>query len=185
MSRRRPQMRLQHTERIEGPTFFTVENRWYQTEDGAEHQRSVVLHQGAVAVVPFDGERVWFVRQERVAVGREVLEIPAGKRDVPGEPPVHTARRECIEEIGKDPARLTLVSRFYNSPGFTDEYTHVFIGDDLRIVERAPVGAEEVHAEIVGFDLDSVRGMIDRDEVEDAKTLIGLQALLRREEGRG
>ena len=64
-------------------------------------------------------------------VGRALLEIPAGKRDVAGEAPEATAARELEEEIGRRPGRLTLLAEFYNSPGFCDEHT-------LRVLRHRP-----------------------------------------------
>ena len=70
--------------------------------DGEVHQRYVVRHPGAVVVVPVedDGDDVLLVRQYRAAVDGDLLEVPAGKRDVDGEPPEATAHRELEEEIG-------------------------------------------------------------------------------------
>lgn len=173
-----PSLRLRRTESIPGPTFFRVENRWYEDQHGGEHLRSVVVHPGAVAVVPFDGERVWMIRQERVAAGTMILEIPAGKLDVRGEAPEAAARRECAEEVGLDPGRLRLVHRFYNSPGFSDEYTYVYLAEDLVPVSRTPVGAEEEAAEVLALGLEEIKAMLRADEIDDAKTLIGLLALV-------
>ncbi len=178
MTRATPSLQLRRTEPIPGPTFFRVENRWYQDHHGHEHVRSVVLHPGAVAVVPFDGERVWMIRQERVAVGKDLLEIPAGKLDVSGEEPDAAARRECAEEVGMEPGRLRLVHRFYNSPGFTDEYTYVYLAEELTPVARTPVGAEEEAAEVVDVGLDEIKAMLQADQLDDAKTLVGLLALV-------
>ncbi len=180
MSNTQPSLRLLRVEKLDGPTFFQVENRWYEAPDGSVQQRSVVLHQGAVAIVPFDGSQVWMIRQERVAVGRRMLEIPAGKLDVDGESPEEAARRECAEEVGMIPAKLTLVHRFYNSPGHSDERTHVYIGEDLTETERAPAGAEEESSEIVTASVADVRQMLETDAIDDAKTLIGLRAFIAR-----
>lgn len=185
MSAGRSQLRLRRREALDGTSFFRVENRWYETKDGSEILRSVVVHPGAVGIVPYDGTRVWLIRQERVAVGDTVLEIPAGKLDVDGEAPDAAARRECEEEVGLRPDSLTLVHRFYNSPGFTDEFTHIYLGEDLERVQRAPVGAEEEAAEIIAFDLTEVRRMLATDRINDGKTVIGLHALVAREDGRG
>ena len=83
--------------------------------------RELVRHPGAVAVVAIVGDHVVMVRQYRAAIGGDLLEIPAGKRDVADEPPEVTAERELIEEIGLRPRALELLAGFYNSAGFTDE----------------------------------------------------------------
>ena len=100
--------------------------------DGEEFDRHVVHHPGAVVVVPVIDDDAILVRQCRVAAGRELLEVPAGKRDVDGEPPEATANRELEEEIGYRAGRLELLCEFYNSPGFCDEYTHLFLATDLE-----------------------------------------------------
>ncbi|NIR38547.1 MAG: NUDIX hydrolase, partial [Actinobacteria bacterium] len=65
----------------------------FETPDGEVVHRDIVRHPGAVSVVPLDGEEVVLVRQYRAAVEQDLLELPAGKRDVPGEPPERTALR--------------------------------------------------------------------------------------------
>ena len=65
-----------------------------------------------------------------------LLEVPAGKRDVDGEPPEATANRELEEEIGYRAGRLELLCEFYNSPGFCDEYTYLFLATELEDARR-------------------------------------------------
>ena len=87
--------------------------------DGSPFERDIVHHPGAVSAVPLVEPpiEVIMVRQYRAAVDRELLEIPAGKRDVAGEAPEVTAHRELIEEIGMRAGRLERLGEFYNSPG--------------------------------------------------------------------
>jgi len=153
--------------------------------------RFVVRHPGAVVVVPVDadGEHVFLVRQYRVAVDGLLLEAVAGKRDVPGEPPVDTARRELEEEIGRRAGRMVALAEFYNSPGFTDEYSYVFCALDLEdLPERATVTAEEDHMTIERVPLSTLDALIASREIVDAKTIIGLsltRAYLADEGSRG
>ena len=70
----------------------------FASPSGVEFQREIVHHPGAVCVVPVDGDEVVLVRQYRAAEDEEILEIPAGKRDVEGEAPETTANRELEEE---------------------------------------------------------------------------------------
>ena len=85
-----------------------------------------------MSVVPLlDDGRVVLVRQYRAACDRHLLEIPAGKRDVAGEPPEQAARRELAEEVGYRAGRAAGLARFYNSAGFSDEFSHVFLARDL------------------------------------------------------
>src|SRR6059036_570152 len=74
----------------------------FRHDDGKVVEREVIEHPGASVVLPFDGERIWLVRQPREVVGEQaLLELPAGKLDEEGEQPLETAKRELAEEIGK------------------------------------------------------------------------------------
>ena len=91
-----------------------------------------------------DGETVLMLRQFRAATGGDLLEIPAGKRDVDGELPEETAVREMEEELARKPGRLVKLCEFFNSPGFCDEYTHLFLALDLaELAAPVAVNAEE------------------------------------------
>ncbi len=150
-------------ERVEGPDeTFT---------------RYAVHHPGAVVVVPVDpdGTSVVMVRQFRAAVGRDLLEVPAGKRDVEGEAPEQTARRELEEEIGRRPGRLVQLCEFYNSPGFCDEYTHLFVAFDLvTLPASSAVTAEERAMTVESVPLTEIDRLIASRELVDAKSMIGL-----------
>lgn len=153
----------------------------YTAPDGSSFTREVVRHPGAVSVVPLhDDGTVTLVRQYRAALDRELLEIPAGKRDVAGEPPERTAVRELAEEVGLRAGRLEPLAEFVNSAGFSDEYSYVFLATDLVVVEDDRQGLEEQHMVIERVALDAVPGMIARHEVVDAKTMIGLTLTLAR-----
>ena len=151
----------------------------YEAPDGSRILRDVVHHPGAVAVVPVDGDEVVLVRQYRAALDAELLEIPAGKRDVAGEEPHVTAIRELEEEIGFTTDSVVPIARFYNSAGFSDEYSHVFLATDLRPVDVDRQGIEEEWMTIERVLLNDVSGLIAAGEIEDAKTVIGLLAALR------
>ena len=99
---------------------------------------------------------------------------------MPGEPPVDTALRELAEEVGLTTATpLVPLARFYNSVGFSDEYSHVFLATDLESVPHDRQGPEEQHMTIERWPVDSVAGAIAEGEIKDAKTVIGLLAALR------
>jgi len=154
--------------------FLTVSRKRLLTPDGDEHDRTVVHHPGAVVVVPVDGDDALLVRQYRVAVEGEILELPAGKRDVPGEPPAATAARELEEEIGHVAGRLELLCEFFNTPGFCDEYSYLYLATELEETARNAVSAEEAHMQIERVPLDRVEAMIASREIIDAKSIIGL-----------
>ena len=144
--------------------------------DGEEFDRDIVHHPGAVSCVPIvDGTHVVMVRQFRAAIEGDLLEIPAGKRDVQGEAPELTASRELEEEIGMRAGRLVKLAEFYNSPGFTDEHSFVFMGLDLTEVGAAdPQGPEERVMTIERVALADIPELIATGRLMDAKSIIGI-----------
>lgn len=158
---------------------FSVVSIDLETPDGQAVQRDIVRHSGAVCVVPVDGDDVILVRQYRAAADCEMLELPAGKRDVPGEDPETTAQRELIEEIGYSARSLVQLATFYNSVGFSDEYSYVFLATDLTEERINRQGPEEEHMTIERRPLDSLAEAIASQEIEDAQTVIGLLMALR------
>jgi 8-oxo-dGTP pyrophosphatase MutT (NUDIX family) len=161
---------------------ITVAVGTFEGPDGSVFERDIVRHPGAVSVVPLhDDGTVTLVRQYRAAIDAELLEIPAGKRDVQDEPPETTARRELAEEVGIEAERMELLSEFYNSPGFADEHSFVFLGTGLHEVPNDLQGLEEQHMTIERVRLSDVPEMIADGSITDAKTIIGLTlTLLRR-----
>ena len=141
----------------------------------ADASRDVVHHPGAVSIVPLlDDGRVVVVRQFRGPLNMDVLEIPAGKRDVEGEEPSITAHRELEEEVGLRAEHVELLLDFYNSPGFCDEHSFAYLATGLTEVERAPVGPEEAAMTIEHVRLDDVPSLIASGELVDAKSIIAL-----------
>ncbi|HZQ86016.1 MAG TPA: NUDIX hydrolase [Acidimicrobiales bacterium] len=143
---------------------------------GEEFERDVVHHPGAVSIVPVleDGRTVVLLRQYRAAIDRDLLEIPAGKRDVAGEAPELTAHRELAEEIGMRAGRLQPLAEFYNSPGFCDEHSFVFMALDLEACDNSLQGVEEQHMTVEHVVLADVPRLIAAGELVDAKSIIGL-----------
>ena len=111
-----------------------------------------------------------------------LLEIPAGKGDVADEPLEECAARELAEEIGMAAASLERVASFYNSAGFCDELSHVFLGRGLTPVASAAHGLEEEYMSVERHRLDDVPALIASGELRDAKTIIGLLLALHQRE---
>ena len=160
-------------------TLISVAQATFEGPDGDTFERDIVHHPGAVSVVPVldDGDggyTVVLVRQYRAAIDRDLLEIPAGKRDVEGEDVELTARRELEEEIGMRAGRLDLLAEFFNTPGFCDEHAFVFLARDLTDCAISAQGVEEQHMTIERFALDDVPRLIQARELVDAKSIIGL-----------
>lgn len=156
-------------------SLITVAVGRFAAPGGEEFERDIVHHPGAVSVVPLlDDGTVVLVRQYRAAIDLDLLEIPAGKRDVAGEPPELTAHRELAEEIGMRAGRLELLAEFYNSPGFCDEHSFVFLGRELEPCDNSLQGVEEQHMTVEHVALADVPGLIASGELVDAKSIIGL-----------
>ncbi len=138
---------------------------------GGKTQREIVEHRGAVAVVPVAGGDVYLVRQYRRAAGRALLEIPAGTLE-PGERPAQALRRELAEEIGVRAARVRRLAAFYPSPGFLTEIVHLYLATDLRPARRQ--AEEDEDLEVVRVSLRRAMSLVNRGEIRDAKSIIGL-----------
>jgi len=147
----------------------------FAAPDGEEFTRDVVRHPGAVAVVPLTATGgVLLVRQYRGALDRELLEIPAGTRDVEGEPAQETARRELEEEVGVRAGTIRHLATIANTPGWCDELTELFVASGLEPVAHDRHGAEEVAIEVVEVPLERAPAMIASGEIIDAQTILGL-----------
>ena len=158
----------------EGPVISLLTGR-FAAPDGEEFERDVVHHPGAVSAVPLVEEgTVVLVRQYRAAVERELLEIPAGKLDVEEEDAEATIRRELEEEIGMRAGRMQKLAEFFNSPGFSDEHSTVFLARDLEEVDLFASSVEEQHMTAEWVKLDEVPDLIASGRITDAKTIIGL-----------
>ena len=107
--------------------------KWTVTlPNGGTAYREVDLHRGAVAVVAVDSEKnVYLVRQYRVAVGKLLDEIPAGKLDYIGEDRLSAAQRELKEETGFTAGKWTKLTDIYTTPGFTNELITIYLAEDL------------------------------------------------------
>ena len=142
--------------------------------DGNEFERDIVHHPGAVVVVPVIDGDVILVRQYRAAIDSELLEVPAGKRDITDEPVEITAHRELEEEVGMRAGSMVRIAEFYNSPGFCDEHSFLFLATELTPCATSFQGHEEQHMTIERVPLDSVPELIASGQLVDGKSIIGL-----------
>jgi ADP-ribose pyrophosphatase len=155
----------------DGKLFDVTVERW------GEHEREIVEHPGAVAIVAVDTERmVTLVRQRREAVRKDLLELPAGTVE-PGEDPLETARRELAEETGLSGGAWRAAQAFYTTPGFCREQMHLFFAEAVERGEAAP--ADDESLEIVRWPVGEIAAHLH--ELDDAKTLVGLLLYLRNE----
>jgi ADP-ribose pyrophosphatase len=140
--------------------------------DGGKGRRMRIDHPEAAAVVPFVADdEILMVRQHRYALGKETLEIPAGKLD-PGETPEACVRRELLEETGYVAGEVTFLYTYAPAIGYSNELIHIYSARTLRKT-RKKVDEREISSVKI-YSLKRLRKMIKRGALVDGKTLLGL-----------
>jgi ADP-ribose pyrophosphatase len=151
---------------------FKVVEHTRVLRNGQTGTHQVVVHPGAVTVIPIlDGNRVCLIRNHRVAVGKTLIELPAGTIDN-CEPPAETAKRELQEETGFTAARWRELPPFFMSPGILNERMYLFVAEGLTEGDTAREPGEEIDNLIVPWS--EAVAMAERGEIEDAKSLVGI-----------
>jgi len=151
---------------------FRVELASRRDAEGLVHRREVVRHPGAVTILPLvDDRHVCLIRNYRMAVGRSLIELPAGTLEA-GEEPATTARRELIEETGYRAERMDHLHSFFLSPGILDERMHLYAARQLTPGPAAREPGEEIENLVVSWD--EALAMVRGGQIEDAKTIVGL-----------
>lgn len=174
-----PSERLARQEAFHGHVWSIVRDD-IVLPGGARATRDVVDHPGAVGVVVLDDDdRVLLIRQYRYPVGGYLLELPAGLRDVPGEPPLVTAQRELAEEAGLAADRWHVLIDFYNSPGGSTEAFRCFLARGIRVLEggRTQTGeAEEADLPQAWVPLDDAVAAVLRGDLHNPTAVAGILA---------
>jgi ADP-ribose pyrophosphatase len=138
-------------------------------ESGHERPREVIEHPGAVALVPVtESGDLLLIRQYRYAAERWLMEVPAGTLD-PDEDALTCADRELQEETGFRAAQIERIGGFYVAPSYAQEYIHVYLATGLTESRLDPDDDEDI--EVVPTSLNEALAMIERGEIEDAKTV--------------
>ena len=154
------------------PKFRVVEHVIPPTDQQAEVRRQVVVHPGAVAIIPLVGrDQVCLIRNHRIAVGKTLVELPAGTLE-PDEPPPQTAIRELQEETGYTAARWRELPPFFMSPGILNERMHLFVAEGLTPGPTSREAGEQIENLLVPWS--EAVAMVERGEIEDAKSLVGI-----------
>ena len=140
--------------------------------DGRSVARHVVLHPGAVVILPIlDRDHVCLLRNFRPAVGEELWEVPAGTLE-PGEPPDEAAARELTEETGYQAARWRRLREFYPSPGILSEKVFLYVAQELTPGPQHLEADEHIEPRVVSW-TDALAWALD-GTIRDAKTLVAL-----------
>jgi ADP-ribose pyrophosphatase len=138
-------------------------------ETGARHSREVVVHPGAVVILPFlSATEILLIKNRRHAIGERLLELPAGTLEK-GEEPMNCAGRELVEETGHLAGRLKPIGNFFTSPGVLSEKIYAFAAYDLQIAKVNPDEGEDIEILPTGFD--QAIDMIRDGTIHDGKTI--------------
>lgn len=151
---------------------FRVVRQKHETPQGQSVVRETVEHAGAVVILPLlAGDRLCLIRNYRYAVGETLIELPAGTLEL-GEAPLETAHRELIEETGYRAEKIEPFHTFYASPGILTEKMYLFVASDLTPGEQQLESGEQIERLEVSWQ--QAMEMVQRQEIKDAKTLVGL-----------
>lgn len=141
---------------------------------GRIYPRDVIHHDGGVGVLAIRDHKLLLVKQYRYAIQQETLEVPAGKLEK-GEDPATCGLRELEEESGYTTQQLQPLCAMYSTPGFCSEKIHLFWTQDLQIVDEPKAMDEDEEIETMWVDIKEALHMVERGEIQDAKTIIAVQ----------
>lgn len=162
-------------EEIHKGKIFSLWGGQVALDNGDEAVREYVRHPGGVAIVPVVDHNVILIRQFRMAIERELIELPAGLLE-PDEQPIDCAGRELEEELGYRARQLIPLASYFSSVGFADERMHIFLALGLAKT-KLNRDAEERISEVI-MPIERVRAKLAAQDFEDAKTIIGLREML-------
>ncbi len=157
--------------------------------DGTSAERDVVVHPGAVGVVALDADdQVLMIRQYRHPVGRLLWEVPAGLRDVDGEPAHLTAQRELLEETGFRAREWNVLADYFSSPGISTERLRIFLARGLSEVATAERGFvaehEEAQLQLAWVPIEQAFSLVLAGELHNGPAVVGiLSAYAARRDG--
>lgn len=140
--------------------------------DGTEGKRIRIDHPEATAIIPFVSKNeIVMVRQFRYALGKETLEIPAGKVD-PGESLEGCARRELLEETGYEAEEIQFIYTYAPAIGYSNELIHIYSAHNLKKLNVEIDGREINSLEMLS--IERIEGLVKQGLIQDGKTLIAL-----------
>ncbi|MCC7430149.1 NUDIX hydrolase [bacterium] len=152
--------------------MLSVKRDTVELPNGKDASREFILHPGASVMVPlFPDNKIILVRQFRYAVGKEFLELPAGKLDF-GETPLETAKRELVEETGFYGENFELISEFFPCIGYADEKMFLYIVTNLKKSQKNTDSDEFL--ENVILDFDEAVNLVLEGKINDTKTMLSL-----------
>lgn len=159
------------SEKIYSGKILSVKVNTVELPDQKYSKREIVLHDPAVCIVAKNKEKIILVKQYRISVDKEILEIPAGMIE-PGEAPKEAAIRELRGETGYESKNIEYVTEFYSSPGYSSEKIYLFYADNLELKEQNL--DEEEQIEVLEVSIDEALKMIEVGDIMDSKTIAGI-----------
>lgn len=164
--------------KIDGETVFKgrlldVRKDSVKLPDGNTAVREHIVHQGAVVVLPVSSKgTVFFVKQFRYPLGKEILELPAGKIDA-GEDPFLTAKRELLEEIGGTSDDWSHAGGMFPCVGYSNERIEMYVAKDVFIGERTQ-GDDDEFINVVELTHAEISAALANGTIDDGKTMLML-----------
>ena len=141
--------------------------------DGRNAKRDYVQYPAAAVILPFlDDKRVLLVEQYRYPIQKTLLELPAGKIDDPNEPAEKAAHRELLEETGYSADEIQYLFSYYPAVGYSTEIIHAYKASGLSAGNQSP--DEDEFIDVSVYPLDQVLELIEKGEIQDAKTILTL-----------
>jgi ADP-ribose pyrophosphatase len=164
--------KLIHSETLLKGRAFLIRRDHLKTPDGGETKLDIIEHGRSVVIIPVDKDgNLLFVRQYRHAAGMDLLELPAGTLEKDEDPAV-CAAREIREETGFAADKIEKIGDFYLAPGYSTEFMHVYLAQDLR---HDPLEADaDEFLSVESIPCTAAIQMAERGEIPDAKTLAAL-----------
>ncbi|WKZ48078.1 MAG: NUDIX hydrolase [Anaerolineales bacterium] len=155
--------------------IFSLWGGQVSLDNGETAVREYIRHSGGVAVVPVIDGNVVLIRQFRISIERELIELPAGRLEL-NEDPMSCAARELEEEVGYRSKKLIPIASYFASVGNSNERMYLFLALGLEKTKRRLEDDERIREIIIP--IETVRAKLANQEFEDSKTLIGLREAL-------
>ena len=162
-------------EEIHKGRIFSLWGGQVELDNGEVAVREYIRHSGGVGIVPVVDGNIILIRQFRISIERELIELPAGRLE-PNENPLGCASRELEEEIGYRAGKLIRLSSYFASVGNSNERMYLYLALDLEKTERHLEDDERIREVIMS--LETVKEKLAKQEFEDSKTIIGLREAL-------
>ena len=175
----KPKEKILKIDTIFNGNIINLQKRNIKLQSGITIKREIIKHPGSVAIIPLiDNETIILIEQYRSALGKVILEIPAGTLEH-DEQPVDCAKRELLEETGYQATNFRELLVNYTTPGYSDEKMHFYLATDLIHKEQKLERDENIRTRKIK--LDEINLMIKNGEIADMKTICGISRLISKQ----